>query len=408
VVAPSSSGEPSGAFAANLVHFTRLLRRAGLPIGPGSTLDAVRAVEAVGVARKDDLYWALHAVLVTRPEQREIFHRAFHLFWRDPFGANEAMAALLPRMDAPDRERKKRAAERRVSEAAAPPVAAPRPPREPPVTEHDVVMSWSEREALRTRDFEQMSADEEESARRLIARMRLDVHQRTTRRWAADTRGARIDPRATLRASLRGGHGVIPLRWRSRVQRPDDLVVLCDISGSMERYARMMLHFLHALTRERARVSTFLFGTRLTNITRQLRHRDVDEALERVGRQAQDWSGGTRIGASLELFNRLWSRRVLGQGAVVLLITDGLDREGAHGIEREAASLRRSCRRLIWLNPLLRWEGFEPRAAGVRALLRHVDDFRPVHDLRSLEQLAEALSSGATRRRGAAARPVAP
>jgi uncharacterized protein with von Willebrand factor type A (vWA) domain len=162
----------------------------------------------------------------------------------------------------------------------------------------------------------------------------------------------------------------------------------------MERYARMLLHFLHALTNGRDRVHTFLFGTRLTNVTRRLRHRDVDRALADVGEACRDWSGGTRIGACLRAFNHDWSRRVLGQNAVVLLITDGLDREGGTGIEREAERLRRSCRRLVWLNPLLRFSGFEPRAAGIRALLPHVDDFRPVHDLESLDQLAEALAKG--------------
>ena len=397
-----------GALLENLVHFTRLLRGAGLPIGPGGTIDAVRAVEAVGLGRRDDLYWALHAVLVTRADQREVFDRAFDLFWRDPWGAERALAALLPTLEVPGRERPPPPARRRVAESAPPaPRTRPTGPPPPAPTEVDLVMTWSEREVLRTRDFEQMSRQEEAAARRLVAAMELRVDPHLTRRWRRDVRGARVDLRASLRASLRSGHGSIPLLKRSRVRRPPDLVVLCDISGSMERYARMLLHFLHALTGQRERVHTFVFGTRVTNITRLLRHRDVDDALQRVGRAATDWSGGTRIGASLATFNRLWARRVLGHGAVVLLITDGLDREGARDIAREAARLRRACRRLIWLNPLLRYEGFAPRAAGIRALLPHVDDFLPVHNLASLEQLAEVLGGGPRTPRAAHAPPGA-
>jgi uncharacterized protein with von Willebrand factor type A (vWA) domain len=206
-----------------------------------------------------------------------------------------------------------------------------------------------------------------------------------------------VDLRATLRAAMRGDRAAIPLRWRSSVPRPPAIVALCDVSGSMARYSRMLLRFLHALTRDRDRVHSFTFGTRLSNVTRHLRHRDPDLALAALGREVKDWEGGTRIGACLREFNLRWSRRLLGQGAVVLLVTDGLDREEGHGLADETERLRRSCRRLVWLNPLLRFEGFEPRAAGIRAMLPHVDDFRPVHDLESLDQLAEALGAGGPR-----------
>ncbi len=382
----------SGALLENVAHFTRLLRRAGLAIGPGSTVDAVRAVEVVGVSRRSDVYWALHAVLVSGPEQREVFERAFNAFWRDPFGVDQALAALLPKVEDRGRAPQPPPAERRVGTAAATPrETRPRSAPDEP-SQVDVLMSWSDQEVIRTRDFEQMSPEEMERARELMGQMVLALRTRRTRRWRRHIRGSAVDMRATLRASLRTGHGLIQLQRRSRMHRPPDLVVLCDISGSMERYARMLLHFLHGLTGTRERVHTLLFGTRVTNVTRQLRHRDVDDALARVGQTAPDWSGGTRIGASLEAFNRLWSRRLLGHGAVVLLITDGLDRDGARGIEKEAERLRRSSRRLIWLNPLLRYDGFEPKAAGVRALLGHVDDFRPVHNLESLESLVEALA----------------
>jgi hypothetical protein len=221
--------------------------------------------------------------------------------------------------------------------------------------------------------------------------MAVSLRPVRTRRFTPDPHGARIDLARTLRESRRTFGDLAPLRFRSRLLLPPPLVVLCDISGSMGRYSEMLLHFLHALLGARSRVHAFLFATRLTNVTRILRRRDVDEALARCGQEVMDWSGGTRLRASLREFNRDWSRRVLGHGAVVLLVTDGLDRDEEPGLAAEADRLHRSCRKLVWLNPLLRWEGFQPRAQGVRALLPNVDEHRPVHNLESLEALGRAL-----------------
>ncbi len=391
--APSPGGD-AGALVPNILRFVRLLRDAGLSVGPGSAAEAVRAVEAVGPGRREDFYWALHAVLVSRADQRELFDHAFDLFWLRPADGTGPLAHAASGLRVRPKEQRARAAARRLAGALQPPHGPLRP--DAPHTDVDLSKAWSDQEALRSKDFEQMTVDELGLAKRAIARMRLDVPEIVTRRWRAGS-ARRVDMRATLRASLRSGHGHIPLRWRTRVLRTPALVVLCDVSGSMDRYARLLLHFLHTLTGQRTRVSTFLFGTRLTNVTRYLEGADPDQALARVGTAVRDWSGGTRIGASLAAFNRLWSRRLLGDGAIVLIITDGLDREGAIGIRREARRLRLSCRRLIWLNPLLRYEGFEPRAAGVRALLPEVHEMRPVHDLRSLEQLVRALSRSCRR-----------
>jgi uncharacterized protein with von Willebrand factor type A (vWA) domain len=241
-----------------------------------------------------------------------------------------------------------------------------------------------------------MTNAEMSSAKKAIANLRLPIMEVPTRRFAADPRGRRVDMRATLRASLRNA-GAIPLKLKSPKHRHPPLVILCDISGSMSRYSRMALHFVHAITNDRDRVHTFLFGTRLTNITRDLRHRDVDVALDRVASHVKDWSGGTRIGHCLHAFNAKWSRRVLSQGAIVLLITDGLDREGVEGLEEETMRLQKSCRRLIWLNPLLRYEAYKPQSQGARAMIRHVDDFRPIHNLDSMQNLADALGRDAMR-----------
>jgi uncharacterized protein with von Willebrand factor type A (vWA) domain len=387
--------EPTGErLAANVVHFARLLRRAGLRIGPGDALDAQRAVAAVDLLSRDQFYWALHAVLVRRHTDHALFDEAFRLFWRDPMGMQSAMAMLLPQVRAPTN----RGVSRRLSEAwrpPAPPAETPSAREAPP--EIDTFLAYSADEVLRTRDFDQMSADELTRARALVRRLELDVRPLITRRTRPSARGE-VDRARTLRAALRGGGELIALRHRARLERPPVIVALCDISGSMGRYSEMLLRFLHVLLAEHGRGHVFLFATRLSNVTRTLRHRDVDAALARCGKEVGDWASGTRLGACLHEFNRTWSRRVLAQGAVVLLVTDGLDREDVTGLAAEAARLRRSCRRLIWLNPLLRYAGFEPRAAGVRALLPNIDEHRPVHDLDSLEALARSLARATGRR----------
>jgi hypothetical protein len=388
-----------GKLAANVMIFARVLRAAGMPIGTAAILDALTALSVIDLSRREDFRACLCAVLVRRPEDLDLFDQAFRRFFRDPFGAAEALSLLLPKTNAPKTERPPEVS-RRVAEALRPPPPGPDRPRPPDDFEIEAAMAYSDREALRGKDFAAMSADELRRAREVIARMRLDVEKVPVRRTRPDARGPRVDLRATLRATLRSGGRDIPLRFRRRREEAPPLVVLCDISGSMSRYTEMLLRFLHLLVNERARVSCFLFGTRLTNVTRALRHRDVDVALRKCGADVTDWSGGTRIGACLDEFNRRWSRRVLGQGAIVLLISDGLDRDEVEGLSAAAERLQKSCRRLIWLNPLLSFEGFEPRARGVRAILPHVDDFRPVHNLRSLSQLAEALGPRRALRRG--------
>src|SRR6202048_382399 len=370
----AAAAQPGGgALLANLMHFTRTLRAAGLPVGPGKVIDAVAAVGAIGLTDRSDFYWTLHAVLVNRPDQRLIFDQAFHVFWRNPDLLKRMMSLVLPEMRIAGEEDRGAAMARRLAEALHPDKGEGSEPEETE-TELDAVMTFSDREQLRGMDFEKMSLEELAHAKAAIARLRLPVQDVPTRRFAPDRRGARADLRATLRAALRSG-GLIELKKKSRRRRPPPLVVLCDISGSMSRYSRVFLHFMHSITNDRDRVFTFVFGTRLTNITRYLRYRDVDLALDRVAEAVVDWSGATRTGHCLGEFNRLWSRRLLGQGAIVLLMTDGLDRDAGTGLAHEMDRLHRSCRRLIWLNPLLRYEGFEPRSLGMKGMLPHVAEF---------------------------------
>ncbi|AWK86984.1 vWA domain-containing protein [Azospirillum thermophilum] len=388
--------KPGDRLALNLMHFARALRAAGLPVGPGKLLEAIEAVEAVGLGNRADFYWALHAVLVTRHDQSELFDQAFHVFWRNPDILKRMMAMMLPtvRTEATTNQPEM---SQRVADAlreAAPGVEAP----EKTEIELEASFTVSAAERLQSKDFETMTAAEMAEAKRMLARIALPVAEATTRRFRPDPSGPRVDPRATLRRMLRAGGDLTDLARRRRRTRPPPLVVLCDISGSMTRYSRMLLHFMHAVTNDRDRVHSFVFGTRLTNITRHLRHKDVDVAVDAVSQAVADWSGGTRIGSALRSFNRVWARRVLGQGAIVLLITDGLDRDAGEGLADEADRLHKSCRRLVWLNPLLRWEGFAPKSSGIRALLPHVDDFRAAHSLNSLAELADVLSREGPRR----------
>jgi len=389
--------EPEGRIGDNIVYFARALRKAGMRVGPASVKDAIEAVLAAGIGSRDDFYWTLHAVLVTRHEDHPTFDEAFRLYWKSRELIEKMLAMFSP--VAPDtREKvKPRAAENRVSQALFEGQQKNRPPREVPEIEVDARLTFSGDEVLRGKDFAQMSAAELAEARKAISQLRLPFDLVRTRRFKPDPHGRRIDPRAMMRSSARTGGQLILPKFRSNRQVHPPLVVLADISGSMSQYTRIFLHFLHALTEKRRRVHAFVFGTRLTNLTRQMRHRDPDDALADCSSAVRDWSGGTRIGDTLSEFNRLWSRRVLGQGAIVLLITDGLERDHVDGLAEEMERLQKSCRRLIWLNPLLRFDGFEPKARGVRAMLPHVDEFRAVHNLDALADLCASLDKNSAR-----------
>ncbi len=387
----------SGRLAANILHFCRALRAAGLPVGTGRALVAIQAAEAAGFDSRDTFYNALRACLVSRAADREVFERAFALFWRDP----DALASVLAMMGAGlrivEREGPEPAGARRAAEGVIGEALRTRRGEETgEEIELDARLTSSAEESLRTRDFEQMTVEEERMAKRTVAELRMPTPSIRSRRLRPSRRGARPDWRASMRAATRAGGGLAPIRMRSPVMRRPDLVALCDISGSMGRYSRMLLHFLHAATHAKdadwGRVHGFVFGTRLTNVSRWLRMRDPDDCLRRLGEAVPDWEGGTRIGSCLHGFNRDWSRRVLSRGAVVLLLTDGLDREDPARLAHEAARLRLSARTLVWLNPLLRWEAFTPRARGVAALLPHVDQLRGGHNVESLEALCRALS----------------
>ncbi|MEC7079936.1 MAG: VWA domain-containing protein [Pseudomonadota bacterium] len=367
--------------------FARLLRATGMPVGTGSVLNAIRAVSLIGIESQQDLHTVLLCQFVSRREQMPVFDQTFALFWRNPKLMEKLMGAMLPTLQS---DQDQQPLIRRLGEALSSGNTQSSGQDEEQV-ELQANLSASESEILQSRDFEQMSESELQVAKKMLKHLKLPVKPIQTRRHQASVSRAHIDMRRTMQNSLRNSE-LIPLQFKRQITRPPAIIVLCDISGSMAQYSRMFLHFMHAMTNNGDRVHSFLFGTRLTNISRYLRNKDVDLALEETAKAVEDWSGGTRIGFCLKQFNQHWSRRMLGQGAVVILLTDGLDRGEGPELGKQMERLSKSCRQLVWLNPLLRYKKFEPRAEGVRIMLPYVDVFRSAHNINSLAELPALLN----------------
>ena len=378
---------PQGSLAENIMLFARLLRATGMPVGTGSVLNAIRAVSLIGIESQQDLHTVLLCQFVSRREQMPVFDQTFALFWRNPKLMEKLMGAMLPTLQS---DQDQQPLIRRLGEALSSSNTQSSGQDEEQV-ELQANLSASESEILQSRDFEQMSESELQVAKKMLKHLKLPVKPIQTRRHQASVSRAHIDMRRTMQNSLRNSE-LIPLQFKRQITRPPAIIVLCDISGSMAQYSRMFLHFMHAMTNNGDRVHSFLFGTRLTNISRYLRNKDVDLALEETAKAVEDWSGGTRIGFCLKQFNQHWSRRMLGQGAVVILLTDGLDRGEGPELGKQMERLSKSCRQLVWLNPLLRYKKFEPRAEGVRIMLPYVDVFRSAHNINSLAELPALLN----------------
>ena len=406
-LATHSAGPSAGHLAANVMHFARLLRSAGMPIGSDRVHTALAALQVAGLASKRDFQAVLSACLVDRIEHRALFEQAFELFWREPDLLGRLRAMALPAVPADDGAPPPPPENRRLGDALwPPPPNRPPDPPEPEQIEIRTELSWNDRERLRQADFDTMTADEWRAAQRLLSALKLVFEPLPTRRRRPAGRPGVADWRATLAAMARHGGELWAPRWRDRREQPAPLVLLADISGSMSRYSRMLLHFAHALGHADAKVESFVFGTRLTRTTRLLKSRDPDIAVAQVVRAVADWSGGTRITTSLHEFNQRWARRVLSGRSTVLLISDGLEHGDTQALAFEMERLHKSCRRLVWLNPLLRFDQFEPRAAGIKAMLPHVDRFLPTHNLQSLAELVAVLAERPPPR--GLARPSAP
>ena len=381
-----------GHLAENVMHFARVLRSAGMPVGSDRVHTALAALQVAGLESKRDFHAVLAACLIDRIEHRELFDQAFVLFWRDPDLMGRMRALLLPKVNLKEGATPPPPENRRLGEALFPhqPDRTPEPPEQEQVEIH-AELTWNQREVLRQADFDTMTADEWRAAQRLLSALKLVFEPLPTRRHQRAGRPGVADWRATMAAMARHGGELWDTRWRAPRHKPAPLVVLADISGSMSRYSRMLLHFAHALGHAGSQVESFVFGTRLTRTTRLLKSRDPDIAVGQVVRAVADWSGGTRITTSLHAFNQRWARRVLSSRSTVLLISDGLEHGDTRALAFEMERLHKSCRRLVWLNPLLRFEQFEPKAAGIKAMLPHVDRFLPAHNLQSLADLVGVL-----------------
>lgn len=390
-------------FAQRALAFARLLRRAGVKTTTGQAMDFVRAIEHIDISRREEFREAARACLVTHKDDLPVFDRLFDLYWR---AKPEYTDGLLQQPDpddlielAPEEGEEAEETEGSSIEGARgrrlEAIEAIEEAEEVEGSETESLadaFSYSPAEILREKDFADFTEDELAQIRRFMQQLTWQIGRRRSRRKVASPKGRFIDPRRTMRRSLQSGGVPLTLARRQTKTKPRQLVVICDVSGSMDRYSRILLQFIYAVENGMAKVEAFVFGTRLTRVTRLLKHQDIDEAMRRVAREVQDWSGGTRIGQSLQSFNQEWARRVLRNGAVVLIISDGWDRGDPQLLAQEMARLQRSCYRLIWLNPLLGSPRYEPLTRGMQAALPYIDDFMPIHNFASLEALAKHLS----------------
>ncbi|MCX2727520.1 VWA domain-containing protein [Thermomicrobium sp. 4228-Ro] len=390
-------------FAQRALAFARLLRRAGVKTTTGQAMDFVRAIEHIDISRREEFREAARACLVTHKDDMPVFDRLFDLYWRAKPELHDGLLQQAEPDDlielAPEEGEEAEETEGKTIEGARgrrlEAVEAIEEAEEGEASDEESLtdaFSYSPAEVLREKDFADFTEEELAQIRRFMQQLTWEIGRRRSRRKVASPKGRFIDPRRTMRRSLQTGGVPLTIARRETKTKPRQLVVICDVSGSMDRYSRILLQFIYAIENGMAKVEAFVFGTRLTRVTRLLKHQDIDEAMRRVAREVQDWSGGTRIGQSLQTFNQEWARRVLRNGAVVLIISDGWDRGDPDVLAREMARLQRSCYRLIWLNPLLGSPRYEPLTRGMQAALPYIDDFMPIHNFASLEALAKHLS----------------
>ena len=369
----------------NIVLFGRLLRALGMDVTPPHILDLVEALKHIELGQRQDVKNTTRTVLVSRHEHLSLFDRAFDLFWQARTETELAELELDVSLSShAEADQEKLAPDGTIGNAPG----SDNDAEEPLI---DSVLTYSANEILRYKDFSELTAAELEEVKELIQMMVWEMEQRHTRRKRSARHGAYLDMRRTLRQNLRYGGEPLELAWRSRKQKRRPIIVICDISGSMERYSRVLLKFIYAISNGLDKAEAFVFSTRLTRVTRHLKERNIDTALDQVAAAVHDWSGGTRIGESLKTFNYKWSRRVLGHGAIVLIISDGWDRGDIELLRKEMHRLQLSCQRLIWLNPLLGLANYEPLTRGIQAALPYTDNFLPVHNLKSLEELGRVL-----------------
>jgi len=387
-ITPNDAGA-DGHFLHNLTLFGEMLRRVGLEVGSGNMLDLVRATDHVSIGNRGEFFQAARSILVHRKQDLPIFDEAFQVFWRKP--ADRTTTMDLRSMGEQRRFRKPQVGAGRDEDLKGT-GAIEGEPNDESVQNVDLSRTYSAVEVFRQKDFSEFTSREMAEARIMMANLTWDLGRRRTRRLAPGGAG-QLDLRRTMRQSLKHGGEFLELAFRSPKDKSRSLVLICDVSGSMERYTRMLLQFIHTIAGGLDQLEAFLFATRLTRITRNLKYRSIDQAIDEVSKSVPDWAGGTRIGDAIKTFNYQLLRRVLRGQAVVLIISDGWDRGDPELLARETSRLQRSCHRLIWLNPLLGSPSYQPLTQGMKAALPYVDDFLPVHNLSSLESLAQHLGT---------------
>jgi uncharacterized protein with von Willebrand factor type A (vWA) domain len=374
----------------NILRFIRLLRKSGVKVGNRSSIDTLKSIKILKIGNRKEFYWALFSNLINRNEDKEIFDQCFYLFWQNPKIMEQMFNLLLPQIGnqrAP--ENKKEKTVKRINDLIQKPSIDKKEDQKDEVV-FDAQMSWSNKSTIKSKDFEMMSLDEINIAKQEIKKLLINFNKDKTRRWNKLDNGMKISPKETIKKGLKN-NGLINLVYKTRLKKNKPLVILIDISGSMESYSRIMLFFSHLLLEQHKNIEVFIFGTKLTKITKLLNNEDVDFALDKIGVSVTDWSGGTKIASSIHEFNQKWAKRTLTHNQTLLLISDGLERDDENNLATEIKRLSMFTSDLIWLNPLLRYKDFEPKVKSIQTILKRVDRFIPIHNVNSIKHLVEKI-----------------
>ena len=373
----------------NILRFIRLLRNSGIKIGNQSSIDSLNSIKILEIGNRNEFYWALHSNLIYRNEDKEIFDQCFHLFWQNPKILQQMFNILLPQIGTQKAPTTSKKQLKRISDNIQKQNKDAQKEKKEEII-FDSKMSWSNKSALNTKDFEMMSLKEIKQAEKEIKKFLIKSKTQISRRWKKNDQSSKISTKYTIKKSVKN-NGIIHLAFKDRIKKFKPLVILIDISGSMESYSRIMLFLSHMLIQQHKNVEIFTFGTKLTRITKFLKNKDVDDSLDRVGKFVNDWAAGTKITSSIKDFNFNWSRRILTQNQTLLLITDGLERDDSQNLDFEINRLSLFTNNIIWLNPLLRYEKFEPKVNSIKTILRHVDKHVPIHNINSIKRLVENI-----------------
>ncbi len=373
----------------NILRFIRLLRNSGVKIGNQSSIDALNSIKILKIGNRNEFYWALHSNLIYKNEDTEVFDQCFHLFWQNPKILQQMFNLLLPQIGTQKAPKTDKKQLKRISDNIQ------KQNNDINIEKKDEIvfnsqMSWSNKSALNTKDFEMMSLEEIHQAEKEIRKFLIKSKTQISRRWKKNDQSSKISTKYTIKKSAKN-NGVIQLAFKERIKKFRPLVILIDISGSMENYSRIMLFLSHILIQQHKDIEVFTFGTKLTRITKFLKNKDVDLSLDKIGKFVGDWAAGTKITSSIKDFNFKWSRRILTQNQTLLLITDGLERDDNQNLDFEVNRLSLFTGNIIWLNPLLRYKQFEPKIKSIKAILRHVDKHVPIHDINSIRNLVENI-----------------